>query len=55
MKLYIIEYFDGETLGDCYPDFCYSRSEAERIAPVFMRELDWATSWRIREDDTDSD
>lgn len=56
MKLYIIDYFTADgTLGDCYPDFCYSQAEAETIAPQFMHELDWATSWAIRVDDSDDD
>jgi hypothetical protein len=47
---YVIDYYEGDTLGDCYPDFCATRSEAEDIAPKFMAEptMEWATRYEIR-------
>lgn len=53
MKLYIINYYPANTdlPGDCYPDFCHSRQEAETIAPAFMQYLDWAVRWEICEED----
>jgi hypothetical protein len=52
--VWTIEYYTADgTLGDYYPGFCYSQREAERIAPKFMKELDWAASWKIRRDDLD--
>jgi hypothetical protein len=53
--VWIIEYYRADgTFGDCYPDFCYSQKEAERLAPEIMKELDWAASWKIRRDDLDA-
>lgn len=54
-KLYIIDYFAAgdERPSDCYPDFCYSHEEAERIAPVFALECDWIDRWEIREEDAE--
>jgi len=62
MKVWIIEYCDaGGNVRDCYPDFCYSRSEAKRIAPRFMADLAacdsgmWVKSWRIAEEEIEPD
>ena len=53
MKLYIIDYYTADgRLADCYPDFCHSLAEAQAIAPEYMKNLDWAVSWRIREADS---
>lgn len=48
--LWMIDYYaaDDKSASDCYPDFLDSRAEAERIAPEFMRELDWAVRFEIR-------
>jgi hypothetical protein len=56
--LYIIDYYTADGIsGDCYPDYCNSREEAERIAPLFMRECAWAAGWKIRtvEDEDEGD
>ena len=57
MKIWMIEYCDSEGIArDCYPDFCYSRSEAYRIGPKFLNQMaacgpdgSWAKSWRVIE------
>jgi hypothetical protein len=57
MTLWMIDYFEaGATKpGDCYPDFCRSKAEAEIIAPAFMHEpwMDWAERYEIREIEED--
>jgi hypothetical protein len=54
--VFIIDYWaEGRSVAsDCYPDFCYSRAEAEAIALEFMNELDWAVRWTIREEELGS-
>lgn len=56
-KHWMIEYCDADGIArDCYPDFCYSASEANLIAPELMAAMAacgpdgaWAKSWRIVE------
>jgi hypothetical protein len=54
---YIIEFYEAgsDIPGDCYPDFVATRSEAESIAPVFMRlpTMEWAARWEIRAETID--
>lgn len=46
--LYVIAYVDETGMEkDCYPDFCYSLTEARRIAPEFMQEFNWIHGYRI--------
>jgi hypothetical protein len=56
--VYVIDYYDHDgSLGDCYPDFLATRSEAEAIAPVFMREptMEWAGSYKIEPHEIDDE
>jgi hypothetical protein len=47
----MIDYYNAEGVAaDCYPDFCLTQEEGERVAPEFMREprMEWAVRYEIR-------